>query len=276
MNSLYFFDFIENLREQKKSKNTILCYSSDVKDFISTSRIISADNIKQTHLDNYKVFLENRKIVPKTIARKLRSVISYINFLKGQGKLENVTVSKIDVPKAISSDKNFITKAEFEKILNKSRENKKIYTALAILYYTGILLSELTNLKNIDFDFDLRFLIIGTRKVPLSDRVYFIAKDFILESKSEKKEFYLFRTAHGTKIIDRNMRTYLSRAIKNAGVSATVNDIRNSFIINQLKAGNSVKFVSKVAGHSSTQSTKKYLKYVKNYEDKGINRIIEI
>jgi integrase len=139
-------------------------------------------------------------------------------------------------------------------------------------------ISELVAIKHSDLDLENKppLIKIGRRTVTLTDKIFYILKDYVTVNKPKKIADYLFITRNNDPIHIRNMRTYISRVIRKAGVDKTINDLRNTFIVRQLDAGNSIEFVGNVAGHSSKQATERYLKLVKNYKDKGLNRIVEV
>jgi len=61
----------------------------------------------------------------------------------------------------------------------------------------------------------------------------------------------------------RNIRTAIDRYFRLAGIKgAKVNDLRHTFIVEQLKAGTPLVYVSQLVGHKRITTTEKYLKLI--------------
>ena len=70
----------------------------------------------------------------------------------------------------------------------------------------------------------------------------------------------------------RNIRSLLDRYFTKADIKdIKVNDLRNTFIVYQLKSGVPIDVVSQVCGHKRISTTEKYLELIDNKEEtKGI------
>lgn len=255
--------FLEKLKQEGKSKNTIKSYRSDLFGYLDF-----ANELNNKNLEEYKDALIRKKLSNKTIGRKFQSIRKFCEFSD-----TNSSFTNIKLPKVKKSTINVFTEKELIRINDLLRTDIKIHAAFQTLLQTGIKLNELTSLKIDSINLSDRIINIDTRIIPVNDKLYYILKDYLSEANPNE---YLFETSNKTKIIDRNMRTYISRYIKKAKVNKTVNDIRNTFIAVQLKAGNSLEFLSKIVGHNSKQNTKRYTKLVKNYLNEDLDRVVEI
>jgi integrase/recombinase XerC/integrase/recombinase XerD len=65
--------------------------------------------------------------------------------------------------------------------------------------------------------------------------------------------------------------------LKKIGISkSTVNDIRNTFILYQLKNGMSIEVLGQIVGHRRLTSTKRYLQLIEIKPKRKINKIIPL
>jgi integrase/recombinase XerC/integrase/recombinase XerD len=66
----------------------------------------------------------------------------------------------------------------------------------------------------------------------------------------------------------RNIRSLLNRYFAKADIKKVkVNDLRNTFIAYQLKAGVPLEIVSQVSGHKRISTTEKYLELIQTKEE---------
>jgi integrase/recombinase XerD len=137
-----------------------------------------------------------------------------------------------------------------------------------LLLQTGMRISELASLQMSDVDFDRNVIIVraqnsrGSRKVPLN----LAAKNSILEYlkiRPRAREKTLFLTKTMRPFLVRNIRTAIDRYFRLAGIKdARVNDLRHTFIVEQLRAGTPLVYVSQLVGHKRITTTEKYLKLI--------------
>jgi integrase/recombinase XerC len=103
------------------------------------------------------------------------------------------------------------------------------------------------------------------RVIELNSAAQEVIKEFIPHRLVvEKDKGFLFNTKNGGNMNIRNIRSAVNRVFQKAGIkNATVNDLRNTFIVHQLNKGVSLEKVSQVVGHRRYSSTEKYLPLLK-------------
>ena len=75
---------------------------------------------------------------------------------------------------------------------------------------------------------------------------------------------HLFITRSGKPILIRNIRQIINRCFREVEIKgATVNDLRNTFIAQQLLNGTSLEYIAKIVGHKRLSSTERFLNLVK-------------
>lgn len=244
------------LELQGKSKNTIKTYLSVVKHFIEFLK----ENYN-TDENNVKVYI-NKNTVLRFLAKKkeeknldlnsirlyVRAISSFLKFLEMDNLIEEIKAPKIDkrLPK-------FITIEEFNKIIEnvKSERDKLI---LLILFYTGVRVSELINIKKEDINWEEGFVrIFGKgrkeRYVPLPK--------FLLEKLKEytkNREGKIFDIS--VRQVERIVKKYAQKAGINKKVTPHV--LRHSLATTLLSRGVDIRYIQEILGHSSLSVTQIY------------------
>ena len=97
-------------------------------------------------------------------------------------------------------------------------------------------------------------------------------KRYIEEVRGDSKSKNVFITKTGRVLLARNIRSLLDRFFNKADIkNIKVNDLRNTFIVYQLKSGVPIDVVSQVVGHKRISTTEKYLELIDGKEEtKGI------
>ena len=126
-------------------------------------------------------------------------------------------------------------------------------------------ISELANLSMEDVDLERNVLYIKPqktregRRIPLNQAAKNSLMDYLkVRPKAKEKTVFLTKTCNP--FLVRNIRASINRYFRLAGIrDATVNDLRNTFIVEQLKAGTPLIYVSQLVGHKRITTTEKYL-----------------
>ncbi len=138
-----------------------------------------------------------------------------------------------------------------------------------LLYSSGLRVSELTNLKlrNIDFDENLiRFIGKGNKEriTPVGKvSVYFLKK--YLETtrykiEGESKNDYVFLNKYGNKISRQGFWKILKKYAKKINLNKNLHPhiFRHSFATHMLKRGADLRTVQELLGHSDISTTEIY------------------
>lgn len=267
--------FKNYLKKEKYSENTITSYLSDINklfDWLSSNHL----ELDKNSIEKYFDFIKNSSS-PKTIARNVNATRIFLNISK-LDILNKSATNHLSI-KQINKKPNFLSAEEVKILQNKFIGEPKIHTCITILLQTGIKISEICNLKVKDFinKSGKYFLYIksDSREVPVNNKLLFVLKTYIAETKLKKDDFVL-QNSVGKKYHIRNLRGILSKSFSSCDIKASVNDLRNTFIFQQLSAGNSLEYIQQIAGHKSKLATAKYLIYVKNYKDRDIKDVVEL
>ena len=154
-------------------------------------------------------------------------------------------------------------------ILSKEEINSMFETTLNIrhrlilmfLYYTGIRLDEIVNLKWEDIDFDRDTIHLKITKGS-KDRILFLhqnLKQFIMMFNL-RKDGLIFLSNFGKKYNKRTIQVIVKSAAMKAGIKkrVTPHTLRHSFATHLLEAGADIRHIQKLLGHSNLQTTQIY------------------
>ena len=208
--------------------------------------------------------------VKKYIAEKLEnnsssSVILFLSALKYaySNILKKDPTINIKRPKREKRIPTVLTKEEVKKVF-EVLDSKKSKLMVSLMYACGMRVSELTNLKIENFDFEERIGYIRQAKGK-KDRIFNIP-DFLFRSlkqqverqKSNGRE-YLFTGPKG-KLSSRNLQKIVSRAAQRAGIKKDVHchTLRHSFATHLLENDVDIRKIQELLGHADISTTQIY------------------
>ncbi|MBU0975679.1 MAG: tyrosine-type recombinase/integrase [Patescibacteria group bacterium] len=286
-------EFVSYLKEQKRSESTITAYSKDIQqlsDFLEKIiKVLEVDLITTEHLNNFVNTIKSDKknnYTLKTVSRKINSMKTFFKFLFSNQKTKTDPATSVNHPKYKISPPRVLTRLEYRALRDVARTNIRLYTIVEILLQTGVRIGELARLTlgDLKIDGNRKYLNISAygsntrRSVEINEVALAAIKNYLqIRPQSNDKVESLFVTKTGNSLLVRNIRTSISRAFEKAGIkSATVNDIRNTFIVHQLKNGMSSEIIGEIVGHKRLTSTKKYLQFIKDKPTRKSTKIIPL
>jgi site-specific recombinase XerD len=279
--------FIKHLEEQKRSQSTITAYTKDIEQLNSfLSQEGNIEKVDEVETENLNSYVEKTKsdkkysYTLKTVSRKINSMKTYFKFLFSNQVINNNPSISVKHPKYQITPPRTLTKMEYMALRDVARFNPRLFTIVELLLQTGIRIGELARLTIDDINLDSNKECIkicaygsnGERTVKLNDSALLALKNY-LKVRPQPKEGInaLFVTKNGNPLLVRNIRTSITRALQKIGINnATVNDIRNTFIVHQLRNG------GMTVGHKRLTSTKRYLDLIENKSKRKSTRIVPL
>ena len=278
--------FIKHLEIKGRSPSTIIAYKKDVEQLLEylANKKLDVKITKTQDLEKYiKYLINSGEYTLKTVSRKINTLKTFYKFLV---KTNAITVNYSDPIRHPEFEKKvprILTTLEFKALRDTTRSNPRLYTMVELLLQTGLRIGELSRLKLKDVKKKKNSITLSIeefasnpeRKIVLND----VAKEALevwLEIRPEVKndKGFLFPTKTGNPVLVRNVRTAISRSFRKVEiVDATVNDIRNTFIVYQLGKGMSLDRLANIVGHQRQTSTEKYLKLVTKKTKKKSTKI---
>lgn len=263
--------FTQSLKDAGKAHATVIAYSKDIEqllDFVSKRGKAHVDEVSDVDINEFKEVLKKQRYTGKSISRKINSIKAFFRYLIGQGSLSENPAEVITHPKYDLTPPRVLTKIEYRALRDACRGDSRMYAVVEVLLQTGMRISELAALQLHEVDFDRNVIIISAqnsreaRKVPLNDAAKNAIMDYLqIRPRAREKTMFLTKTCRP--FLVRNIRTAIDRYFRLAGIKdAKVNDLRHTFIIEQLKAGTPLVYVSQLVGHKRITTTEKYLKLI--------------
>lgn len=274
--------FIKHLETNGKANATVIAYGKDIEQLMNYAEkqgindigLISTDTI-----DGFKSQLKKNRYTSKSISRKINSIKGLFRFLIGKGEIEENPAEDVSHPKLDQAMPRVLTRLEYGALRDACRGDARISAIVELLLQTGMRISELAGLQVQDIDLDRNVVTItednsqSSRKLPLNKAAKTALMQY-LQVRPRAREKTLFLTKTCRPFLVRNIRTAVDRYFEQAGIEdAKVNDLRHTFIVEQLKAGTPLVYVSQLVGHKRITTTEKYLKLV---EGSSVNPSVEI
>ncbi len=250
---------IEEIKLRKYSFQTGKTYINTVKDFLKSGK--TARDFLLSHSDDS--------------SSTMRGAYFALKFFH-----ENVLNERFDerIPLAKNSLKLpvVLSKGEINRMIETTK-NLKHKLALALLYYGGLRLSEVINLKWGDIDFERGLIHIKSAKGG-KDRVVFLhekPKSLLIAGRTNDEGLVLL-SERGNKYNKRSIQMIVINAAKKAGIrkKVTPHALRHSFATHLLEAGADIRYIQELLGHKNLQTTQIYT-HVANKDIKRLANLLE-
>jgi len=214
------------------------------------------EQINEDDIKSYIVSLMERDISPKSIIL-IKSALKF--FYDEILKKNIVNIKSPKVPKKLPV---VLTREEVKRLID-SIENEKHRLIVALLYSSGLRLSELVNLKVGDIDLKEKIGWVRSGK-GAKDRLFIIPNalmdDLKRHFRRRTETDYIFEGYKGA-MSPRNVQKIVSLAVKNAGINKPVHvhTLRHSFATHLLESGENIRKIQVLLGHSQLSTTQLYL-----------------
>lgn len=262
-------DFYNFKKAEGKSARTLLDYTKIIPKFIKASNNSLDFSILTKDIVNYFA------AIPDTSPARYNHPYEYLNAMFNFGVrmeyLEKNPISALGLQK--KRDEGHIKSASIEdikKLLSlydlTEYSGYRTYCMILLMLDTGIRTSEIVKLKNSDFDFDSRQLIIRkeiaktrrTRTVFVSDETAKMIRK-IIKIKPIEWGDTLFPSRDGNILDTHVLSVDFSRKCASAGIKITPYQLRHSFASYMAKSGCSIFSLQQLMGHSDIRMTKRYV-----------------
>lgn len=263
--------FVQSLQDAGKARATVLAYGKDVEqlvEFVATLGKLNLGEVTSEDIDAFKELLKKQRYTGKSISRKINSIKAFFRFLIAEKLINTNPAEIIAHPKFDQTPPRVLSRIEYRALRDATRGDARMYAVVELLLQTGMRISELAAMQLTDVDFERNIITItpqnsrGGRKVPLNTAGKKALLEYLeVRPRAREKTFFLTKTCRP--FLVRNIRTALDRYFRLAGIKdAKVNDLRHTFIAEQLKAGTPLVYVSQLVGHKRITTTEKYLKLI--------------
>ena len=269
-------DFLNHLSfERQLSKNTILAYGRDIKQFFDYCAQNKTEPMQATpeFLDNYIYHLKAElMLAPASTQRKLEALKAYYKFLMIEGILKEDPSRFLISARTIRHLPKQLTKEQMDRLLSfpaKTFSEKRTLAILHLLYASGIRVSELINLRIENVNLEERWLLAfgkgrKQRFVPINKEACSVLKDYLelrrahFAKKNTSDEFFLNRD--GKKMSRVIVWKDLAEIGRLSGISTKLHPhlLRHTFATHLLSGGADLRSLQEMLGHESLNTTQIY------------------
>jgi site-specific recombinase XerD len=253
--------FISFLSSKNFSQNTLKSYREDLLQFFSFAKK-EPNEVDVQDIESFiKYLVKEKKAEDSTCERKLASLKSFFRFLEIKGIINKNPAELVPFRKRRKKIPDFLSEDEALSLLDV--EKKRDLALISTLYGCGLRISELTNLKISDIQGDfIRVKGKGNkwRIVPIPEFTLSVLNDYILERNKLAKTDFLFINKFGSRLSERYIRKIVRRVgILKVGKKVWPHLLRHSYASHLLKNGADIRIIQELLGHSSINTTQKYL-----------------
>lgn len=258
--------FVESLKSKGRSPATVLAYRSDLEqmvDFLIKKGRATPDQIVSGDLDAFRDTLLTDKYTPKSVSRKLNAVKTFFRWMITENIVSTDPSSSVAHPKIENSLPKFLSQLEYRALRDVVRSDIRIAAIVELILQTGLRISEVASLK-VDNQKGDTMLIESyatqpQRNIPLNKP----AKDIVeayMKIRPKADSPYVFISKNGKPLAVRNIRASIARYMQRAELpNYSVNDLRTTFMVENLKNGVDIVLLSQVSGHKRLSTTERYL-----------------
>jgi len=268
--------------EKGFSDNTLAAYHNDLAqlaDFVEENankrgQIPSWANFSRQELLTYQLNLKERNYADTTLARKVAAAKSFFKFMVSEGRLKENPTANVSSPNVRRQLPRPISHVEAMKLLEQpaklsTPEAKRDSAMLALLYASGMRVSELMSLNLGDVDTENDFVrCFGKghkeRMVPIARRASLAVQEYIGEARPKlarsNAEKALFLNRRGDRLTRQGFWQILKGHAKAAGLEKeiTPHTLRHSFATHMLNGGADLRSVQELLGHANISTTQVY------------------
>ena len=275
--------FIESLTQKGRSPATILAYRSDLEqliDFLIKRSKVLPEQIRPDDLDSFRDTLLADKYTPKSVSRKLNAVKTFFRWMLAQNFITSDPSSTVAHPKIQNSLPKFLSQLEYRALRDVTRGDIRISVIVELILQTGLRISEVAAIKTNGIkDIEIKIEAYATqpeRTIPLNKP----AKDALnlyLNVRPKINSEYVFISKTGKPLAVRNIRASIARYMQRAELPTySVNDLRTTFMVENIKAGVDLVLLSQVSGHKRLSTTERYLELAQVTETGKKQSLIEL
>ena len=265
------------LLERNYSERTISSYGADLREFEDYLKKTDAElDFTKVHADHVRGWIaslmDNGKAATY-VNRKLSSLRSFYRFLLRRKEVTVNPMVKIVGPKKKKPLPSFVREKDMDRLLDELSfgegfEGCRDRIILELFYATGMRLSELIGLNDVDVDFSARLIkVTGKRNkqrlIPFGDE---LAEDLLIyikvrnETFPEKETDAFFVCKSGKRVypmqVYRLVKRNLSKVVTLKKRSPHV--LRHTFATAMLNDNAELKAVQELLGHESLATTEVY------------------
>lgn len=272
-------DYLNYIKcEKKLSDNTVAAYRRDIikfSNFISSKEEIY-NSINEFTIMSYVQYLTGQSMSGTSINRNLVTIRNFYKYLVKVGIIKESPIINYELPKIKRNTPDILTIEEIEQLLSmpKLNTNKGLRdkAMLEIMYATGIKVTELINLKTMDVNINMAYIICKGSKnkeriIPLGNKAKESLIDYlnIREALCDNDSKLLFFNSRGSQMTRQGFWKILKEYSRLANINKEINlyTLRHSFAVHMIENGADIRAVQELLGHVDLNTTQIYYSLTK-------------
>lgn len=279
----YLSDFLTHLLiDRGLSLNTKVSYERDLKEylhFLKEQGIKGLEEINRQQVQHYLIYLYERNLNTKSVARHLSAIRSFHHYLMIEKISTNNPCELIESPKQQRLLPEVLSIEEVEQLLNSFQSTTfqeiRNKAMVELMYASGLRVSELLGLKLEDVHLSMMFVrCIGKgdkeRIVPIGETAVELLELYLntVRPKLLKKSTdYLFLNRLGDPMTRQGFWKILKKQAQLAGIHKEISPhkLRHSFATHLVENGVDLRLVQEMLGHSDISTTQIYTHISKDH-----------
>jgi integrase/recombinase XerD len=258
--------FIESLISKGRSPATVLAYRSDLEqmvDFLIKKQKSTPDQVSSADLDAFRDTLLADKYTPKSVSRKLNALKTFFRWMITENIISSDPSFSVAHPKIENSLPKFLNQMEYRALRDLIRSDVRIAAIVELILQTGLRISEVAALKLANQKDDTMlveaYATQPQRTIPLNKPALDVLESY-LKVRPKSDSPYIFISKNGKPLAVRNIRASIARYMQRAELpNYSVNDLRTTFMVENLKNGVDIVLLSQISGHKRLSTTERYL-----------------
>lgn len=258
---------------RRLSENTVAAYRRDLAsllEFMERDGVSSVVHLDSWHIRRFAAEHFRHGLSPRSIARRLSAVRSFLGALVREGVLEANVAVNVQAPKPSRRLPAALDADQVSRLLENTGEDIMTIRDRAmfeLLYSSGLRLAELVglDLESIDFD-DRTVRVLGkgakTRIVPFGRKALAALQEWLLARPEigAQGEKALFVSRRGSRLSMRSVQARLGEWSRRQALPMHVHPhmLRHSFASHLLESSGDLRAVQELLGHSSISTTQVY------------------
>lgn len=249
--------------------------------FVENGGFIDWLKLSSRDIEIFIQYLAQKKDKRSTQSRKISTLRSFYRFLNKRNIIPVNPVELISLRGEHKKLPEFLYSDEMVKVLKSISTTTPLglrnMALLELFYATGMRVSEISNLKLDQIDFELNLILVHgkgnkDRYVAFGEEAKTALNNYLVEARKKlllhKTDYgYVFLNSNGNRITSRGLEYIIKNIFLNAGVSASVHPhmLRHTFATQMLNNGADLRTVQELLGHESISTTQIYTHVTKQH-----------
>lgn len=271
--------FEQYLREVKQaSENTVQSYRRDLMQMITyleEKEIRETAKVTKTSLHGYILHMEEQGKAPTTISRMMAAMKAFFNYECMQACIRRNPAESLHAPKVEKKAPVVLSVDQVSALLaqpsGQTPKEIRDKAMLALLYATGIRVSELIGIQMEDINMNIGFLVCRDgereRTIPFGRSAKAALEEYLEHARNEllrgKGSDYFFVNCTGGAMSRQGFWKIIKYYGEKAGIEEdiTPHTLRHSFAAHLIARGADMRAVQTILGHSDMATTQMYAAY---------------